>query len=591
MGPRQPWEATLSEPDIARPALDTGRRRISFVWLMPLLAIGVAGAVVYQTYRDQGPLITITFPTAAGIRADTTELRIRDLKVGLVEEVGFAAGMSAVETKVRVDKGVAQYIDADAEFWLVQPQVSARGVTGIGTLLSGVYIAASWDGISGTPADTFEALATPPLSVADEAGTRITLRTRAGGQLAAGAPVLASGIEVGRIGTPVLSESGSVVTMDAFITAPHDQRLTANTRFWDASGLTVNVGAGGLAVKVDSLAALIEGGVSFGTPVTGGAAIEPGHTFDVFPSEGEARADAFQSGSDPDIALSALLDGDVEGLGLGTLVRFKGVKVGEVDDLAGVASDPAVGGPVRLRVDLGVSPERLGLAEGLTGDALEAALEARVAEGLRLRVANEGILGQTVILELAEVTDAAPATLTRDTDGRRLVPTAPTVAADGTASIEGLVTRVSNLPIEALMTAATEALSNVSRVAGTAEAVLAADGVTRIPATVDGTLAEVRDLVAEIRAGGAVESLNAALQAAEGTLASVEGAVATLPGLVSRLNDAAQNLQAVVDGYSPSSRFYGDLREAIGQVSSTAEAFRSLARTIERNPNSLITGR
>lgn len=97
------------------------------------------------------------------------------------------------------------------------------------------------------------------------------------------------------MGRPILSESGSTVTMDTFIAVLCDNRFTAIARFWDMSGLTVNVATDDLAVKVDSLAALIEDGTNFGTPVTGGDRIVDGHLYETFPTEAAARANAHLS--------------------------------------------------------------------------------------------------------------------------------------------------------------------------------------------------------------------------------------------------------------------------------------------------------
>lgn len=583
----------MSDVRLATPAAET-RRRPSLVWLMPILAVAVAGYVVYRTLAEQGPLVTVVFPEAAGIRAETTELRIRDLRVGIVEEVGFTEDMRAVEARVRVDKSVAPFVDADAEFWLVEPQVSARGVAGLGTLLSGVYIAASWDGEAGAPADRFTALASPPLTTFGEVGTRVVLRARAGGQLAPGAPVLLSGIEVGRVGQPVLSDTGATVTMDAFIEAPHSERLTTNSRFWNASGISVNVGTGGLSLQVESLAALIEGGVNVATPVAGGEPIADGAVFEVFANEAAARADAFEADADAPVLASALLDADVSGLGVGTVVRFRGVEAGEVADITGLAPPQGEDGPVRLRVDMDLSPRRIGLRPGLDDAEVRSALAARVERGLRVRVASEGLFGQTVVLELVNLGDEAPnspAALDSGPDGRLLLPTAPPAVSDGGDGVEGLVARVANLPIEDLLRSATEALQGVTDVTAEAQRVLAADGVDRIPATLDDTLAEVRALVAGIREGGAIESLNDALQSVEGTLGSVDEAAQSLPALAARLSEAVAGLQSVVAGYTPESRFYNEVRAVLNEVSATAEAFRSLARTIERNPSSILTGR
>jgi len=558
---------------------------------MPLLALAVSAGVVWNNYASKGPLITIVFKSASGISAGTTEVRIRDLRVGIVEAVGFSDGMAAVEAQVRIDKTIARYVDSEAEFWLVEPKVTARGVSGIGTLLSGVYIAANWDGKEGIKADRFVALEVPPLTSFGEEGTRIVLRAKAGGQLSAGAPVLTSGIEVGRIGQPTLSSSGTIVTMDAFILKPYDARLTTNARFWDASGLSFNLGAQGLALKIDSLAALLEGGVTFGTPVTGGDPVADGHIFDVFASEAVARANAFEADAAPDMTASILLDGDINGLGPDTVVRFRGVKVGEVEDVLGVPAEDGNDGPVRLRVDLRLSPTRLGLPGGLSSEKLRERLDRRVANGLRARVGSEGLFGQTVILELVSLPSQPKAEITVSPDGRLMLPTAPAAVADAEAGVNGLATRISKLPIEELMAAATQALSNISRLTGTAEGVLAADGMDRIPGSIDQTLQEVRSLVTAIREGGAIDNLNTTLRSADSALKSIDTAAATLPALAKRLNEAADGLQAVVSGYDSDSRFYNDIRGVLRDISTTAESFRSLARSIERNPNSLLLGR
>jgi paraquat-inducible protein B len=558
---------------------------------MPLLALAVSAGVVWTNFASKGPLITISFNSASGISAGTTEVRIRDLRVGIVEAVGFSDGMAAVEAQVRIDKTIARYVDTEAEFWLVEPKVTARGVSGIGTLLSGVYIAANWDGKEGISANRFVALEVPPLTSFGEEGTRIVLRAKAGGQLSAGAPVLTSGIEVGRIGQPTLSSSGTIVTMDAFILKPYDARLTTNARFWDASGLSFNLGAQGLAIKVDSLAALLEGGVTFGTPVTGGDPVADGHIFDVFESETVARANAFEADAAPDMTASILLDGDINGLGPDTVVRFRGVKVGAVEDVLGVPTEDGNDGPVRLRVDLRLSPTRLGLPKDLSPEKLRERLDRRVANGLRARVGSEGLFGQTVILELVSLPSQPKAEITVSPDGRMMLPTAPAAVADAESGVNGLATRISKLPIEELMAAATQALSNISKLTGTAEGVLAADGMERIPGSIDQTLQEVRSLVTAIREGGAIDNLNTTLRSADSALKSIDTAAATLPALAKRLNEAADGLQAVVSGYDSESRFYNDMRGVLRDISTTAESFRSLARSIERNPNSLLLGR
>ena len=299
-------ERDLPEPEQAEPR----RSRVSWVWLVPVVALAISVLVVWQTYSNQGPVIIVSLPSASGVEAGETPLRFRDVEVGLVEDVTFATGLEAVEAHIRLDSEVAQYVDADAQFWLVEPQVTTRGVSGLSTVLSGVYLEGTWDGEIGRPAVRFEALENTPLSRPGEEGTRIVLRSRDGGQLSPGAPVLYNGIEVGRLGEAELSEDGTLITMDAFIEAPHDQRLTTNTRFWDISGISIDLNTSGLSVNFESLASLVEGGVAFEALVTGGESIEPGQAYNVYTSRAEAQRSVFEAPVDQALDLAVILPAD-----------------------------------------------------------------------------------------------------------------------------------------------------------------------------------------------------------------------------------------------------------------------------------------
>src|SRR5688572_8078379 len=114
--------------------------RISPVWLVPLLALIIALAVAWRTYSERGPLIEIVFDNAAGVEAGQTTIRFRDVNVGTVERIDLTPDLKRVVVGARIRKDVARYLDEDAEFWVVRPSVTAQGVSGIETVISGVYI-------------------------------------------------------------------------------------------------------------------------------------------------------------------------------------------------------------------------------------------------------------------------------------------------------------------------------------------------------------------------------------------------------------------------------------------------------------------
>ena len=93
LDPRLIWDSAEAEtaaaclrPILRLPAVETPKeessRRISAVWLVPLLALIIALVVAWRTYADRGPLIEIVFDNAAGIEAGQTTLRFRDVNVG-----------------------------------------------------------------------------------------------------------------------------------------------------------------------------------------------------------------------------------------------------------------------------------------------------------------------------------------------------------------------------------------------------------------------------------------------------------------------------------------------------------------------------
>lgn len=260
-------------------------RNLSPIWLVPLVALLVSLGAAWRSYADRGVLIEITFENASGITPDDTTVRYRDVVIGKVEDVGFAEGLSRVSVWVRIDKEIAPYLDEDATFWVVRPEVSARGVSGLSTVLSGVYIEGAWDQTTGKARTRFEGVDSPPLAHPGRDGRRITLRTEDGRMVSEGAPVLFRGIEVGRLERPRLTVSGDSIVVDAFIEAPHDRRINSATRLWDSSGFSVSIRASGLQLDVDSIASLVAGGIEFDTVFEGGRPVSSGAVFDTTPTK------------------------------------------------------------------------------------------------------------------------------------------------------------------------------------------------------------------------------------------------------------------------------------------------------------------
>ena len=49
--------------------VSTRRRQISIVWIVPLVALLIGAWLVYKTFSEKGPTITISFKSAEGLEA------------------------------------------------------------------------------------------------------------------------------------------------------------------------------------------------------------------------------------------------------------------------------------------------------------------------------------------------------------------------------------------------------------------------------------------------------------------------------------------------------------------------------------------
>ncbi|MEM6407788.1 MAG: MlaD family protein [Pseudomonadota bacterium] len=543
---------------------------VSIVWVIPLIALAVALGVAWQSYSNQGPVITITFENGTGIKADETQLKYRDITVGVVEDVGFTDGLASVEVTVSVDKDIAPFIDQSASFWVVRPEVSTRGITGLSTVLSGVFIEGVWDAEIGNTATRFRGLEEAPLFRPSEPGLQLALKATANGQLTENAPIFFHGIEVGRIGRARISPRTNFAIAEAIIYEPHDRLITESTRFWDTSGFSVSIGASGAEIDFTSLATLISGGVSFDTFVSGGARVPDGTEFQIFLNEENARNSVFNASEVEELQISVVFDDNISGLAVGSKVELSGLTIGEVQSVNGIIDRARFGDSrVRLNAVLAIQPSRLGLEGTPSPTAALNFLAGRVREGLRARLASAGLLTGGLKIELVRVEEAPPETITDLNVPIPTLPTTSSVISDAGASVEGVLTRFGNLPIEDLLTAAIDFLNS-------AQALVASDGLREVPAEVTALLSDVRGFVRSEELQNVPVALNTLLGRMEGLLAELEQ-----EQLVARLRsavDAAAQAAAGIDELA------ADLEGAAAGVPNLLASFQAVAKKAETLP-------
>ncbi|WP_424986470.1 MlaD family protein [Microbulbifer sp. S227A] len=549
-----------AEMDISPPSRSP-LRNLSVVWLVPVLALLVSLLVAWKAYSDRGVLIEISFENAAGIKAGETTLRYREVTIGTVEKIGFSEGLKTVEVSVRVQKEVAPFINDTAQFWVVRPEVSAEGVSGLSTVLSGVYIDSSWENTGGAEVTSFVGLENRPLIDLNEKGTRVTLRVSDGTVISGGVPVFYRGIRVGRTETPRLDKAGSAVLIDAMIEAPYDKYLTTATRFWDNSGFAVSLGASGLKLDVGSFATLISGGVSFNTFFSGGRPVTQGQVYDLYTDEDVARENAFSRVSSRTVTVATIFQEGVSGLSPGAALNFKGLKIGEVDTLSAFVSEDEVTPQVHQLVTLKVDPDLMGLPEGATTEEALDFIGLAVEGGVRARLNKASLLTSSLIVELVEIDDATPAAFDREAEPFPMIPSVETDLPDLNATMEGMMKRVNGLKIEELIERATSMMASVEAFASSdklraapgeivglvedARALVASEEMQALPGDLRKTIDELRTTIAKANAENLVDQLVATLKRAEEAADSLYTAADDVPAVVEELRKVAAKIAAL----------------------------------------------
>ena len=70
--------------------VESTRRRLSAIWLVPMVALILGVWLAVDAYLSQGPMVTIRFADAEGIQAEKTLVKIRNVTIGLVSSVRLA---------------------------------------------------------------------------------------------------------------------------------------------------------------------------------------------------------------------------------------------------------------------------------------------------------------------------------------------------------------------------------------------------------------------------------------------------------------------------------------------------------------------
>ncbi|MGB2079043.1 MAG: MlaD family protein [Vibrio sp.] len=260
-------------------------RKISPLWILPILALCLAGWLGYKAYTETGDSIQIRFSDAQGLVEGRTTIRYQGLEVGIVKKVRLAQNLSDIYVDADIYPNATKLLSEHTRFWLVKPSATIEGITGLDALVSGNYIALQ-------PADNmaeesedfipeYVALDSEPADIRSANGVTYTLRSSDLASVSVGSQILFRKIPIGKVTNYQLSEDASSVQIQVSIKKEYAHLINSDSRFWNVSGIGAKVGFDGVDVQLESLNSLLVGGIAVDSP-TGGESVEPGTSFHLY---------------------------------------------------------------------------------------------------------------------------------------------------------------------------------------------------------------------------------------------------------------------------------------------------------------------
>jgi len=534
-------------------------RRVSIIWIIPLVAVAIGAWLAWDTLSKEGPTIRISFDNGEGLQAGQSHLKFKDIVFGTVKSLDLAPDHTHVVVTVATTHEATPLLTDQTIFWVVKPRLFAGNVSGLETLLSGSYIGMVPGEARGKAQRNFVGHEDPPILQANEPGHTFILKAKKLGSISLGSPVFYRDLNVGEVLGWDIADMAEYVTIRAFVRAPYDSYVHDETRFWNASGVSVKLAGAGVDVQMESLKALLLGGIAFETPTSEihAAVSTENHVFPLFADRDAANNASYTR----KIPVISYFPGSVKGLAPGSEVTMHGLQVGYVTDVRleyDRANDTVVA-PVRYEVE----PERItGIGQRVYQTDQES-VEAVLKKGLRASLQSASLITGQQVVTLDFVADAPPAPVTKEGEDFVL----PTVEGGGFAglasSANDLLGKVNQIPFD------------------------------QIGKSLNGILKSVNDMTEGPQLKKALADLSAMIASVQGMVQRLD--TKQLPQLTADLEKTLTSANKLVlsldSGYGDNTKFNRDLDRLMAQTTDAVRSIRALSDLLARHPEALIKGR
>ncbi len=535
---------------------ETGRfHLLTSIWIVPFIALVIAGWLAYQYFDDLGPEIEIIFPKNEGLVAGQSVVKFRNVPIGKVTKIYITEDTEGVIVRVRMNsKAATPYMTEKARFWIVKPEVGFSGVSGLDTLISGTYIDV-YSEKGGTFRYRHIGLDQPYQDTTQ--GKYYHLRSVDGKNISVGMPIFYKNIKVGKVAYKYLSLDKKSVDVIVFVDNQYTEYIHADTKFWVKNSMTVDFSRGKLDVDIAPLNFLLTGGIVFSsTEKQTDEPLREDHIFILHKNKTEAESYTVGSGMKAYKKFLLLVQESISKLSEGSVVRFDGFDVGRVVkiELSYNKKSHQMEGRVIIEIDMSVFQDK---EDNRTSG--EENFYAAIQEGLRAKIALFDPITGIQYIALTFTHQDGKGEI-KHYNGYVQLPMTSQNASGIMDTVTQILEKLNHLALD-------ELLVSVQRVVEESE---------KPVKNANELLIELKEVVRDIRKMTSKQSfevmpdeLNKALQSMSKTL---------------------EETTKVVQGYDSDSLIKEQLTQTLEILSRTSEEMQMFLRMLNRKPNSLIFG-
>jgi len=533
---------------------------ITSIWIVPFIALLIAGWLAYQYFSELGPEIRIVFAKNEGLLAGQSHIKYRNVPVGTVKKIELQEDGEGIIVVARMDKTVTPFLNESSKFWIVKPEVTIGGVSGLDTLISGTYI--NMDAVKDEESKK-DFIGQNHAYRDDTQGEYFVLNSPLGNNaIKRGTPLYFKNINVGQVEYIVLGLDDASVDVIVYIQDEYTPYIQTDSNFWVRSTFEASLNSGRLDLSVAPVTDLIQGAIEFSSKQKEEICNVPdGFVFPLYNNKSTIENTHIGSNKVDIKKFKIYSNISMAKLHIGAPVRYEGFEIGKVKNIKIVYSKEkhAMKSEIEVALNLAVFADE----DDTTAFSGEENFYEAVKDGLRAQIIASDPITGFLYVDMHFTNNDDNVTILSEND-INILPSMEYTTGNMMASLTKIMDKISALPLDTLVNSLNKIVMNANKVV---------KGVDKPLVSV------LTDLKTTIK------NLNQMTN--KKTFSSMPN---TLDHTLKELTHTLKTTKKVVGGYGNNSLIIRQLSDTLKIVTKTSKEMQLFLKMLNRKPNSLIFG-